>query len=263
MSPNKARQVPGFFSLVFAVWYRHYRVYQNRFLTNSFPTVIEPLILMLSFGWGLAQVVGDSMGGMDYLSFIAPAQAMMAVIYTSAFDESYGTYFRMMVDHNYDAMLSTPVSVTESFWGELLYTGTKGTFFSAVVIAVLSCFGVIHSFWALLVPVVGFFTAITLGSLGLFAVRLVQNINQFNFFVSGLISPLILFSGTFYSLDRMPRASALVAKVLPLYYFVDVSRMLTTGHFTNDLYVAVPYIVIVPFVLGFFAVRCMKAKLIQ
>jgi lipooligosaccharide transport system permease protein len=262
MNPNK-RPVPGFFHLVFAVWYRHYRVYQNHFVTNSFPTVIEPLILMLSFGWGLAQVVGNSMNGMDYLSFIAPAQAMMAAVYTSAFDESYGTYFRMMVDHNYDAMLSTPVSVTEVFWGELLYTGTKGSFFSAVVILVLACFGLIHSFWALLVPVVGFFTAIAFGSLGLFAARSVKNINQFNFFISGIISPLILFSGTFFSLERMPAGPALVAKILPLYYFIDVARMMTTGHFTNELTVAIPYIVIVPLLMGSWAVHLMKSKLIQ
>src|SRR5271154_101377 len=168
MNPNKSRKIPSFFHLVGAVWYRHYRVYQNHFFTNSFPTVIEPLILMLSFGWGLATVVG-SMDGVDYLSFIAPGQAMMAAVYTSAFEESYGTYFRMMVDHNYDAMLSTPISGNEVFWGELLYTGTKGWFFSLVVIAVLACFGTIHSFWALLVPFVGFFSAIAFGSLGLFA----------------------------------------------------------------------------------------------
>ena len=262
MNPNK-RAIPHFFQLVFAVWYRHYRVYQNHFVTNSFPTVIEPLILMLSFGWGLAQVVGNSMNGLDYLSFIAPAQAMMAAVYTSAFDESYGTYFRMMVDHNYDAMLSTPVSVSEVFWGELLYTGTKGCFFSAVVIAVLSCFGLIHSYWGLLVPVVGFFTAIAFGSLGLFASRMVKNINQFNFFISGIISPLILFSGTFFSIEKIPPVPALIAKILPLYYFIDVARMLTTGVFTNDIYVAIPYMLIVPLVMGAFAVRGMKSKLIQ
>ncbi len=262
MNPNKTRKIPSFFHLVGAVWYRHYRVYQNHFFTNSFPTVIEPLILMLSFGWGLAMAVG-SMDGVDYLSFIAPGQAMMAAVYTSAFEESYGTYFRMMVDHNYDAMLSTPINVTEVFWGELLYTGTKGAFFSLVVVLVLSCFGIIHSFWGLLVPVVGFFTAIAFGSLGLFAARLVKNINQFNFFITGVVSPLILFSGTFFSIDKMPPYAAVIAKVLPLYFFIDVSRMLTTGRFNSDLYIALPYILIVPMVMGHFAVKAMYKKMIQ
>lgn len=248
--------------MIFAIWYRHYRVYRNNFWTNSFPTVIEPLIFLLAVGWGLASAVG-TMGGLDYLTFLAPAQAMMAAVYTSAFEESYGTYFRMQMDHNYDSMIATPVGVTEVFWGELLYTGTKGAFFSGIVIGVLTFFGVIHSPWALLVPGVGFFTAVAFGSLGLFAARLVNNLNQFNFFITGVISPLILFSGTLFAVDKLPPLVAVVAKFLPLYYFVHVSRMLTTGVFQDDLWIAIPYMLIVPFLLGAWAVKSMKAKLIQ
>jgi len=196
-SISQARPVPSFGRMVFAVWYRHCLVYWNNFWTNSFPTVIEPLIFLLAVGWGLAAAVG-TMDGMDYLTFIAPAQAMMAAVYTSAFEESYGTYFRMVMDHNYDSMIATPVGVREVFWGELLYTGTKGWLFSLVVIVVLSFFGVIHSVWVVLVPFVGFFTAIAFGSLGLFAARLVKNLNQFNFFITGVISPLILFQEPFF-----------------------------------------------------------------
>ena len=262
MSPNNPRPLPSFARRVGAVWYRHYRVYSNNFLTNSFPTVLEPLIFILAVGWGLSSAVG-TMDGMDYLSFLAPAQAMMAAVYTSAFEESYGTYFRMMVDHNYDAMISTPVGVREVFWGELLYTGTKGAFFSMVVIGVLAFFGVIHSFWALLVPAVGFFTAIAFGSLGLFAARWVKNINQFNFFITGVVSPLILFSGTLFPVDKLPPAVCFAAKILPLYYFIDLARMLTTGRWTHDVYVALVYILVVPLVLGIFAVKAMNKKLIQ
>ena len=262
MSPSKTRELPSFTRMVLAIWYRHYRVYLNNFWTNSFPTVLEPLIFILAVGWGLAASVG-TMNGVDYLTFLAPAQAMMAAVYTSAFEESYGTYFRMMVDHNYDAMISTPVGVREVFWGELLYTGTKGCFFSLVVICVLACFGVIHSYWALLVPVVGFFTAVVFGSLGLFAARLVKSINQFNFFITGVVSPLILFSGTLFPVEKLPPAVALTAKFLPLYYFIDVSRMLTTGQFTGELWIAIPYIVIVPLLLGACAVQSMKKKLIK
>jgi lipooligosaccharide transport system permease protein len=110
---------------------------------------------------------------------------------------------------------------------------------------------------------VGFFTAVAFGSLGLFAARLVKNINQFNFFITGVISPLILFSGTLFPVDKLPPVVSIVAKMLPLYYFIDVSRMLTTGRFTSDLYIAVPYLLVVPFILGAFAVNSMNKKLIQ
>jgi len=118
--------VPGRLTRVLAVTRRHVYVYTKDFWANSFPTVLEPLIFILAVGWGLAAAVG-SMGGTDYLSFLAPAQAMMAAVYTAAFEESYGAYFRLRVDCNYNSMLATPVSVDDVFAGELLFTGLKAS----------------------------------------------------------------------------------------------------------------------------------------
>jgi len=261
-SKTSVRHVPGYFQRLVSVWMRHYVVYTNEIWTNAFPTLFEPLIFIMAVGWGLAAAVGN-IGGFDYLTFITPAQIMMSAVYTSAFETSYGTYFRLEVDHHYDSMVATPVGPTEVFWGELLFTGTKGVFYSAIMLGVLSFFHVLHSPLALLVPLVGFFTAIAFGSLGFFANRLVKNISQFNYFVSGVISPLILFSGTLFPIEKLPTVLQAMAYVLPLYHFVHLSRMLTTGVIAPDLPVSLAYVLIVPFILGFFAVRCMKPKLIK
>ena len=90
-----------------AVWIRHYTVYSRNFFTNSFYIVVEPVIFIMAVGWGLASTI-HSMDGMDYLSFIAPGQVMVAAVFSASFDMSYGTYFRMEMDHNYDSMLVTP-----------------------------------------------------------------------------------------------------------------------------------------------------------
>ncbi len=262
MSPNKMRPVPSTAQRLGSVWMRHYVVYMNELYTNAFPTLFEPLIFIMAVGWGLAAAVGP-MGGVDYLSFITPAQIMMSAVYTSAFETSYGTYFRLEVDHHYDSMVATPVGPAEVFWGELLFTGTKGIFYSAIMLGVLSLFHVLHSPLALLVPLVGFFTAIAFGSLGFFANRLVRNISQFNYFVSGVISPLILFSGTLFPIEKLPPFIQQLAYVLPLYHFVHLSRELTTGVFAPDLPVSLAYILTVPFILGFLAVRAMRPKLIK
>jgi lipooligosaccharide transport system permease protein len=256
------RPVPGLCRRLAAVLMRHFVVYTNDFWTNAFPTVIEPLIFILAVGWGLAAAVG-SMGGFDYLTFITPGQIMISAVFTSAFETSYGTYFRLEVDRHYDSMVATPVGPSEVFWGELLFTGVKGAFYSAVMLVVLSLFHTVHSTWALMVPLVGFFTAITFGSLGFFANRLVRNINQFNFFISGFISPLILFSGTLFPIEKMPQAIQALAYVLPLYHFVHLSRMLTTGVFSPDLFVSLAYVLVVPWILGTIAVKVIRIKLIK
>jgi lipooligosaccharide transport system permease protein len=256
------RTVPGFWIRVAAVLRRHVIVYTRHFWTNSFPTVLEPLIFILAVGWGLAALVGD-MGGVPYLDFLAPGQVMMAAVFTSAFEESYGAYFRLSVDRNYDAMLVTPMGIREIFWGELLYTGLKGMFYSAVILAVLSAFGTIHSTAAFLVPLIGFFTALAFGSLGLYAVRTVTSINQFNFFISGIVSPLIMFSGTMFPIESLPDGVEAVARWLPLYPMVALSRMCTTGIFDPQWLFHLIYMLTVPVLMGELAVRLMRPKLIR
>jgi lipooligosaccharide transport system permease protein len=256
------RPVPILLQRIRAVFMRHYVVYTNDLWTNAFPTLVEPLIFIVAVGWGLAAAVG-SFGGLDYLSFIAPAQVMMSAVYTSAFEASYNTYLRLHMDHNYDAMISTPVNVDEVFWGELIFIAVKGFFYTAIMLTVLSLFHTMHSPLALLVPLVGFFTAMAFGSLGFFANAIVKSINQFNFFVSGVISPLILFSGTLFPIEKLPPVIQQAAYVLPLYHFVHLSRMLTTGVFNPDWPISLAYVVLVPLVMGFFAVRAMRPKLIQ
>jgi lipooligosaccharide transport system permease protein len=262
MTQNERPPVPSRLIRTVAVARRHVYVYTRDFWANSFPTVLEPLIFILAVGWGLAAAVG-TMGGTDYLTFLAPAQAMIAAVYTAAFEESYGTYFRLQIDRNYDSMIVTPVSVDDVFWGELLYTGIKGVFYSAIVIGVLSFFGTVRSPAALAIPALGFFTSLMAGSLGLFAARIVTNINQFNFFVSGVISPLILFSGTLFPVEALPKALEPVARWLPLYPMVGLSRMLNTGVVTPNWLGMVIYTLIVPFAMATLAVRVMRSRLIQ
>ncbi len=259
---DSLRPVPGFWTRVAAVMRRHMIVYIRHFWTNSFPTVLEPLIFILAVGWGLASLVGN-MGGVPYLDFLAPGQVMMAAVFTSAFEESYGAYFRLSVDKNYDAMLVTPLGVREIFWGELLYTGLKGTFYSAVVLSVLAAFGTVHSWTAVGVPLIGFFTALAFGSLGLYAVRTVTSINQFNFFISGIVSPLIMFSGTMFPIESLPDAVENVARWLPLYPMVALSRACTTGIPDPQWLSHVLYMVTIPVLMGELAVRLMKPKLIR
>jgi lipooligosaccharide transport system permease protein len=262
VNPTERPPVPGRLTRVLAVTRRHVHVYTKDFWANSFPTVLEPLIFILAVGWGLAAAVG-SMGGTDYLSFLAPAQAMMAAVYTAAFEESYGAYFRLRVDCNYNSMLATPVSVDDVFAGELLFTGLKGIFYSAIVLGVLALFGTVHSPWALLIPLVGFFTALSAGSLGLYATRMVTNLNQFNFFISGIISPLTLFSGTLFPIESLPDVLEHVARWLPLYPMVGIARMLNHGAFAGDLLLLLIYTLVVPCAMSALATRLMRARLIQ
>jgi lipooligosaccharide transport system permease protein len=261
VNPTERGPVPGRLARVLAVARRHALVYSRDFWANSFPTVLEPLIFILAVGWGLASAIGV-MGGTDYLTFLAPAQAIIAAVYTAAFDESYGAYFRLRVDHNYESMVATPVGADEVFFGELLFVGTKGVAYSAIVLLVLSFFGTVHSWAALLIPLLGFPTAIAAGSLGLYAVRVVTNLNQFNFFVSGVITPLIVMSGTLFPIENLPIAVGAVARWLPLYPMVALARMFNVGTLAPGWPFLLAYTLLVPTAMAALAVRLMRSRLV-
>ena len=69
--------------------------------------------------------------------------------------------------------------------------------------------------------------------------------------------------GSIPPFDMTKEGVAAVAHWLPFYPAVHLSRMLTTGRFQEDLLVMVAYLVIVPWPLGYFAVKCMVPKLIK
>ncbi len=262
ISQSTSKPVPSTFRRLMAVCYRHMTTYNRNFFTNSFGVVLEPLIFFMAVGWGLASAIG-SIDGVPYLVFLVPGQIMTSVVYSVAFETSYGTYFRLEMDHNYDSMMVTPLGVSDIFWGELLYVGVRAAFFSTIPLVIFGVWGLILSPWAVLVPLVCFFTAIAIGSLGLFANRLVKSLNQFNFFVSGLIAPLLFFSGTLFPIDKIPKAVAFVMAWMPLYPSINLCRMLTTGHFQPELWVTLVYVVLVPWPLGYLGVKCIRPKLIK
>jgi lipooligosaccharide transport system permease protein len=262
MDEMRIRPVPPLWRRLAAVIYRHKVVYDRNWVTNSFGVILEPVMYFVAMAWGLASSIGE-IDGLPYLEYLVPGQIMVGVIFSATFETSYGTYFRLEMDHNYDSIVVTPLSAAELFWAELLYVGLRCSLFSAIVLGVFAAWGLVASPWAVLVPVVSFFAGVGLGTMGYFANRLVKSINQFNYFITGVMSPMILFSGTLFPLDRMPPAVASVAHWLPFYPAVHLSRMLTTGRFQEDLWVMVAYLLIVPWPLGYFAVKCMVPKLIK
>src|SRR5689334_8068587 len=179
---SSSRPVPPLWRRLWAVIHRHRVVYNRNFFTNSFGVVLEPIMYFIAMAWGLAASIGN-IDGLTYLQYLVPGQIMVGVIFSATFETSYGTYFRLEMDHNYDSIVVTPLSAAELFWAELLYVGLRCAFFSAIVLCVFWPFGLVLSAWGALVPVVGFFAGVALGSLGYFANRLVKNINQFNYFI--------------------------------------------------------------------------------
>jgi lipooligosaccharide transport system permease protein len=159
-------------------------------------------------------------------------------------------------------MVAAPVTVNNLFVGEILWAGSKGLFFSACVVLVMSLFGAIPLPMGLLAVPLGFLTGAMFGALALVVTSFVQNINHFNFYFTGLLSPMFFFSGTVFPLDSLPRALRPVAEILPLTHAIRLTRSLILSRLSLVLLGDFAFLVVVTVAAGTFAIHRLRRRIV-
>lgn len=262
MPNNKAILHPSFVHRIYSVWYRHMRVYTKYIITNSFPPFLEPLIFIFALGIGLGKYV-PQMGGIPYMQFLASGLLVTSAMFTAAFECSYDTYIRLEFNKAYDGMLGAPITVVDLLVGEIAWAGTKGAFFATAVLIIISLFGILSPKLYLVVPFIGFFTGIMFAVLSLLVTSFVNDINQFNFYFTGFLSPMFFFSGTVFSIKNLPGGLMYIAKMLPLTRSVNLVRAFCLPELSSKITFDIVYITVFTFVIGFFAIKRLRKKMID
>jgi lipooligosaccharide transport system permease protein len=252
---------PSFFRRVFAVWYRHQKCYMKHLVANGLPPFMEPLLFLFALGIGLGKYIA-SMEGMSFMSFIAPAMMATTSLFTASFETTYGAFVRLEYQKTYHNILSTPVTFRDIYIGELLWCGSKGFLFSLSVLIVISLFGLVQYPLGLLTPFVGFFNAIAFGIIGFFVTGFVRNINNFNLYMTGVLTPVFYFAGTFFPLEQMPPAVQKVAQAIPLTHAVIIMRSLAQNQCDVSLLWHFFLILAIPLPFVFFSYRTLRRRLI-
>jgi lipooligosaccharide transport system permease protein len=184
-------------------------------------------------------------------------------MFTSAFECSYGTFIRLEFDKVYEGMLAAPLSASNVLIGEILWAGSKGFFFSLAVVIVVSAFGIVPLPWSFLTPLVGLITGIMFAVIALLVTSFVSNINHFNFFFTGFLSPMFFFSGVVFPIDNLPPVLKTFAEFFPLTHVVRASRALDLGTFPTVVWYDLLFIVVFTMIVGWFAIRRLSRKLIR
>jgi lipooligosaccharide transport system permease protein len=258
---STALRVPPFRSRIGSVWYRHMRVYTKNLFSNALPPFIEPLIFLAGIGLGLGAYV-TKMDGMPYVRFLASGLLMTAPMFTASFEMTYGTYIRLNFDKIYDGMLGAPLTAFDLMLGEVLWCATKGAFFTASVLIVCLLSGALQPDWILLSPLVGFMTGFMFAVISLFITTLVDNLNNFNFYFSGLLSPMFFFAGVVFPLSNLPSFLKPIAEIMPLTHPVRLVRGIATGLSWIHLWDVV-FMVAVSAIMGALAIKRIEKKLID
>ena len=241
-SPN-LRKSPARFAIpkltyrVWTVWRRNFDVFTKTIAVNFLPSLLEPILYLLAFGFGLGGFI-PSIQGQSYISFIAPALVAISVMNGSFFECTFASFVRMYFQKTFDAIVATPVSVEEVVAGELFWGATRATINTTIVLAVVAAFGLISTPLFLLVIPFAFFGGLMFASIAMCFTSVAPNIDFFNFPSFLFLTPMFFLSGTFFPLTSpsLPYAAQVVAMaVLPLTHVVNVTRGLISGHVEHIL----------------------------
>lgn len=248
------------------VWQRHLTVYRKIWKVVFIPPILEPIFYLVAFGVGLSVLVGAihyQGSEVSYMAFIAPGLLAINIMQNAFFENTYASFVRMYFQKTFDAMMATPLSLEEVITAEIIWGATKAVLATAIMQGVVSLFGLINYPEGLLIVPLAFLGGIAFGSIAMVFTGLVRTIEMYNLPIFLFITPMFVFSGTFFPLENLPLWAQRLAMFFPLTHLVKLTRFFSLGLTRTDLLWSLAYLLV--FCLVFFplAILGMRRRLIK
>ena len=244
-----------------AVWRRNIVVHLRLWKLNLVAPIIEPVISVLGFGWGIGALVAGKVTGIPYLTFVGAGLLGVTVLMRAMFETTYAAYFRMVYQSTYDAILATPVDAESLALAEILWAITHGLFDTLIIMTVLIVFGAATSPLAILAPLPLLTGATFMAGLSLGITAHVHDIDAFNVYMAVFFSTMYV-SGAFFPLDVLPMWLQIPARVLPMTESIDLTRAFLTGRFLVRHAYEAAYLLISALVACEWAMRSLRRRMV-
>lgn len=202
--------------------------YSSYWKSSTFSSTVEPTIYLLAFGFGFGSVV-SRVGGYDYVDFVGTGTVATAVLFSSAFPAMFGTFVKYQFQRTYDAILAAPVDTEELVTAEAVWMATRAGVYGCVPMLVAMAFGLNPSWGMLTVPFIGVLAGLGWACFGIAVAGFAKSIENFNYIVSAVLTPLFLLAGSFFPLDNFPEWARVLANINPLHHTVVLVRHAVFG----------------------------------
>ena len=248
------------------VWRRNLVVYQKIWKVNFLTPLFEPLFYILAFGLGFSGLIGSVHYGtkeLSYTAFIAPALIATAVMWNAFFETTYASFVRMYYQKTFDGMLATPLSLEEIIIAEIFWSATKSMGAATIMMTVLGLLGFVALPSGLLLIPVALIGGLAFGAIGMFFTGVIPTIDMFNLPIFLFITPMFLFSGTFFPISNLPAWAQPAALAFPLYHLAELSRRISIGTSETAPIISITYLILFFLFFSFLALAAMRRRIIQ
>jgi lipooligosaccharide transport system permease protein len=245
------------------IFERNFMVYRSQWLmlVSGF---FEPLFYLLSIGIGLNHLVGNmTIGGrvVSYATFVAPGMLATSAMNGAVIDSIFNTFFRLKISHAYEAVLSTPLDVSDIALGEVWWALARAAIYAASFIVCMTLLGDSGSAWVVLCWPAAIITSFAFSCLGLATCTYLRSWQDFDL-VTLIQLPLFLFSATFFPITLYPHWLGAVVSFSPLYQSAALLRGLSLGQFQWIMVMRVAYLVALAFIGLWVAARRFRRILV-
>ena len=222
---------------------------------------VEPVLFLLSFGYGLKDLVGDiTVAGqpIGYVAFIAPALLATSAMNGAIYDSTMNVYFKLKHDRIYHGMLATSLGPMDVALGEISWALLRGLSYSIGFMAIVAPLGLIPSVWGILAIPAAVLIAFGFASFGMAVTSYMKSWQQLEI-INIVLLPMFLFSGSFYPLSVFPEWLQTLIRLFPLAHAIDLVRGLTLGNISWALVGHAMYFVVMIVVGLFFTTKRLNA----
>lgn len=211
----------------------HARAYRHTWRGTTIGAVVTPVLFLAAMGLGLGQLVdadrGGPIGEVGYLAWLTPGLLAASAMQAGAADATFPVIAGTRWVRTYHTAVASPVRPRDLHLGNLLWATIRISVIGSVFVVVAAAFGAVPLQRGLLalgpavLTGVAFCAALSAGVVLLVRDQFLAGLNRF------VVVPLFLFSGTFFPVEQLPPAAAVVARVLPLWHGVELTRALALG----------------------------------
>ena len=175
------------------------------------------------------QASPESIGGVPYLQWLAPALMVATIMQGSVFEATFPVMGGFQWIRRYHAMYATPLTPFAISFGQLGWIGTRALMVSTIFAVVIVAFGAAATAGIVLVVPIAALTGLAFAGPVAAFMSTQRDTTAFNSVWRFGVTPLFLFSGTFFPIDRLPDFLQPIAWILPLWHGVDLGRAVALG----------------------------------
>lgn len=249
LSPNARR-----------VFRRNFLAWRKYGVASVAINIVDPFVYFLALGLGLGAYVHFTGYG-TLMQFIAPGLLGVTAMNAATFDACWGCFERLNLNGVYESIVTGPVDPLEIAAGEYLWQAMRAAMYGALFLVAVAAFGLIHSWWALATLIVFAFAGVAFAVPSFFVAMSVPTQEMLFFYFSFVVTPMIMFGGVFFPLDKMPAWVSMVAWCTPLYHAVAACRQLLDGPPTIAVGFDLLWLIVFSALMAFVPRRILRQKL--